>query len=93
MSPESIEQIRGLRQRIVKGEPINNILKSGLTHENILSEVEGMVDDKFAFNRLQDIVSAALSLDTPTEEERKIYASFKQYLAMARAASGDEYDV
>ncbi len=93
MSPESIEQIRGLRQRIVKGEPINNILKSGLTHENILSEVEDMVDDKFAFNRLQDIVSAALSLDTPTEEERKIYAGFKQYLAMARAASGDEYDV
>ena len=93
MSKESIEQIRGLRQRIVNGEDISKILESGLTHENILSEVEDMVDDGFAFNRLQDIVAAALSLDTLTDEEQRQYRGYQQYLAMARAASGDEYDV
>ena len=93
MSKESIEQIRGLRQRIVQGEDISKILEGGLTHENILSEVDEMIGDRFAFNRLQDIVDAALSLDTLTEEERREYSGYKEYLEMARKASGDEYDV
>lgn len=93
MSSESIEQTRGLRQRIVEEEGINSILESGLTHQNILAEVEDMVEDRFAFNRLQDVVAGALGLDTLTEEERKQYANYQQYLASARTASGDEYDV
>lgn len=93
MSQEGISLPKSLRDQIIKNDSLESIIEAGTSHKQVLMELEDLLEDRYAYNRVEALAEAGLSSETATPEEKTEYQKTLSYCKRVREINGDEYDI
>ncbi len=93
MSQEGIPLPKSLRDQIIQNEELESLIDAGISHRQVLSELEDMTEDGYAYNRIVAIAEAGIVSTTASQEEQKEYQKTLNYCARVRELNGSDYDI
>lgn len=64
MTQEGVPLPKSLRDRIVQNDSLDSIIEAGMSHQQVLFELEDMLGDRYAYNRVEALAQAGTESET-----------------------------